>query len=230
MTGNTVYLSCEYEECLSEMLGNLAKLTQADFCGYAFANELLRGKIPYKYKMELTLKSIDCGRCCANEATREFGYSAREIAEGLNLQIQYADDIDCANRALFACHEEPDIIILARRNILMANHRIKSEGLESLLEFLDIEELLLAHEIFHHYEMLYSDKLFTRKFRLLLWKIGPLRSSSRVVCLSEIGAMAFAKELARVSYSPFLLDILFLWNYSEKKARETYRRIMANNE
>ena len=47
----------------------------------------------------------------------------------------------------------------------------------------------------------------------ILWQLGPLHNGSPILCLSEIAAMAFAKELTGLEFCPYALDALLLYGY-----------------
>ena len=97
-----------------------------------------------------------------------------------------------------------------------------------LFSDINIEELLLAHEIFHFIEE-NDDDIFTRTEKIRLWKIGPIKNDSNIVCLGEIAGMAFAKELLKISYSPYILDVFLVYLYNIQASYGLYKEIMSIN-
>ena len=68
--------------------------------------------------------------------------------------------------------------------------------------------------------------MFTQTEKIRLWKLGPFKNDSNIVCLGEIAGMAFAKELLQLSYSPYILDSFLVYLYYPKVAYELYKEIM----
>ena len=93
----------------------------------------------------------------------------------------------------------------------------------------NIEEILLAHEIFHYIEEHNGEDMFTQRETIRLWKFGPFKNDSNIVCLGEIAGMAFAKELLQLPYSPYILDSFLVYLYHPKVAYELYKEIMNIN-
>ena len=85
-------------------------------------------------------------------------------------------------------------------------------------------DILLAHELFHAVEERNPDKIFTRTEKIELWR-KPFSNKSGIVCLSEIAAMAFARELLGLSFNPYARDGLLVWPDDAVAARELYEEI-----
>ena len=93
-----------------------------------------------------------------------------------------------------------------------------------LLEPERLMDVLLAHELFHGAEEQNADRIYTRTEKVELWR-KPFSNRSTIACLSEMAAMAFAKELLGLSASPYMLDVLLLYAYSREQAWALYDEI-----
>jgi hypothetical protein len=70
--------------------------------------------------------------------------------------------------------------------------------------------------------------IYTAQKHIVLWKIGPLKNQSRILCLEEIGAMTFAKTLVGLNCSAYLFDVLMLFPRNPQRAKELYTNYMGN--
>ena len=85
-------------------------------------------------------------------------------------------------------------------------------------------EILLAHELFHAVEEQYAGEIFTRTEKIELWR-KPFSNRSVISCLSEIAAMAFARQLSGLSVSPYMLDVLLVYSYDKNTSYGLYDEI-----
>ena len=69
-----------------------------------------------------------------------------------------------------------------------AQELIRRERLEGLLGKQAVEDVLLAHELFHVTEYRKKDTIFTQTEKVELWR-KPFSNRSRMICLGEIGGM-----------------------------------------
>lgn len=70
-------------------------------------------------------------------------------------------------------------------------------------------------------------EIFTQTETIRLWSVGPFHNDSTIIALSEIAAMAFAKEMTQISYAPYLMDVLLVYGYSPKEASGLYEEILS---
>ncbi|AEB06672.1 Hydantoinaseoxoprolinase domain protein [Coriobacterium glomerans PW2] len=89
-----------------------------------------------------------------------------------------------------------------------------------------ISDIVIAHEIFHAVENEHEDEIWTRAYNRTLWRVGRFHYKSHIACLSEIGAMAFAKRLNNLTWCPFLLDALLIYGYSKQSASSLYKSMI----
>lgn len=125
----------------------------------------------------------------------------------------------------FAIYEEPSLIYINRQNTQSCQYWLEQSGFIFLLKGHSVEEILLAHELYH---VLASkgDAPFARKRHALLWKLGRFESRSRIPALEEVGAMAFAQEFLDLAFCPFILDLPLTYCHSPELAQSLYNRII----
>ena len=95
-----------------------------------------------------------------------------------------------------------------------------------LTEHMKPAKVILSHEIFHCLEDKYSSEIFTRTEKIRLWSLGPLHNDSGIYALGEIAAMAFAQALNHLYYSPYVMDVFLVYDYSAEDASGLYEEMM----
>jgi hypothetical protein len=71
------------------------------------------------------------------------------------------------------------------------------------------EDVYLAHELYHHLDR-HRPATISRAARVTTFALGPLRLTSGLNALAEIGACAFAAALTALPWHPRLLDLIAL--------------------
>lgn len=215
---------------ISSMLKDLINVPDDKWGIYAFRREPLKGKFSEDEKKVLIGKANECGRKygekirLANE-----GLNVYEIAEKLGLEVDYPDRPNGGGHILFAQFVEPNKITIFKDSVNKALDLIEKENLSSYFSNINIEEILLAHEIFHFIEERCAGDIFSKTEKIRLWKFGPIKNDSNILCLGEIAGMAFAKELLKLQYSPYILDSFLVYLYNEEVAYRLYNEIMKIN-
>ena len=126
---------------------------------------------------------------------------------------------------MFACYYEPDRIELYSDNAARTQMLIKELALEDLLGSFSIEEVLLAHELYH--VLAYQKpELYTSRKLITLWKLGRFSRRARLISLEEAAAMSFAKELTQLGVSSYIMDVLMLYPHSPELAEKLYQKLM----
>ena len=126
---------------------------------------------------------------------------------------------------IFAQYDEPKEITLFKDCVEKAEELIEKEGLQRFLPDFDLNEVLMAHELFHGIEYRNKKQIFTQTEKIELWR-RPFSNKSKILCLSEIAAMAFAKRMTGISCSPYVLDVLLMYCYNEEAAEALYEEIL----
>lgn len=211
---------------IREMLETLINISDERWGKYGFRREPLKGKFNDSQRLELIKKANECGRVCAEEVRNKYGnISVYDIAKKMNLEVDYPDRPNGGSHIIFAQFVEPNKITIFKDSVNKAEEMIKKEKLAGLFSNVNIEELLLAHEIFHYIEE-NDSSLFTKTEKIRLWKIGPIKNDSGIVCLGEIAGMAFAKELLKIDYSPYILDVFLVYLYNITAGYLLYNEII----
>ena len=201
---------------IKEMLQKLIMIDDEKWGYYAFRREPLKGKFNEDDKLILINKANECGKKYAQKIREQYSnMNTYDIAKEMGLEVDYPDRPNGGGHIIFAQFVEPNKVTVFKDSINKAEELITSKKLAGLFSDINIEELLLAHEIFHFIEE-NDDDIFTRTEKIRLWKIGPIKNDSNIVCLGEIAGMAFAKELLKISYSPYILDVFLVYLYKIK--------------
>lgn len=211
---------------IREMIKNLRYLPNSFWDEYAFRNELLIDKISPEEKQEFTEKTHQCGKDLADEIlSANPDMSPSLLANSLGLNVSYIDEPFSSEYVMFACFNEPNNVRILNDIIEKSKIIIRDNDLYELLSHVDIGEVLMAHEIYHYLEYTMPN-LYTSQKLLTLWRLGKFKYKSKVLCLNEIGAMAFTQKFLDLPYSPYIFDLLFLYTQNKQMAKELYENIM----
>ncbi len=214
---------------LEEMILNLMSIDDVTWGLYAFSRDQLKACLTEEKKVRMIKEAIECGKHYAKLVLCETGTNApHKIAEKFNLQIIKKSEEVTGSQILFALYTPPNQIQIMDEPINRAIRLIHKENaiLIELFQQNSIINTILGHEIFHFLEQRYEDKIYTQTEKVVLWKFFGYRYRSTIRALSEIGAMAFTKELNGLSYSPFLFDVLLYYSYHSFRARKIYDDII----
>ena len=203
-----------------DMAQRLMSLSDFQWGRYAFSREPLEGKFTPEQKDTYTLAAIACGKEWAQETASRCGsQDPKVLAERMGIRILTPDIPTGGAQVMFAQFIQPDEITV------FTDCLDKAAALGDILPPRErLMDILLAHELFHAVEERNPDKIFTRTEKIELWR-KPFSNKSGIVCLSEIAAMAFARELLGLSFNPYALDVLLVWPYDAVAARELYEEI-----
>ena len=121
---------------------------------------------------------------------------------------------------LFASFTEPATLGLNRESLAAAESLLQRSGSAPRLGPVPLAEVLVAHELFHYWEMRLPD-LPTSARQPDILRLGPFHRAARLSSLGEIAAMAFAQALTGLPFSPFALTAALLWP-QDRSAAEAY--------
>lgn len=207
---------------IKEILDELLSYDDKAWDRYVFGKEPLIGRLSQEerdYYAELAHKT---GITLAREVRAGFpDNTVQEIIKKSGIRLDIQEKQDNGSYIMFACYTEPNSILLYNKPIRDAEVLLKRENCDKILEEKEIREILLAHELFHWYEYKRKD-LPTQQKYITTFKIGKFANRSKIVTLSEIGAMAFAKELLQLKYSPYILDVILLMPFNRALAKEVF--------
>ena len=211
---------------IREMITELVGLNELHWGGYAFYHEPLERKFNPEQKESYIRKANACGVQEAKKLTEKYPTeSAGAIAKELGFDVKTPTTPTGGGHVIFAQYVEPNHITIFRDCVEKAEALIREEGLEDILPDLDLMEVLLAHELFHGVEYRSRKQIYTQTEKVELWR-RPFSNKSRIICLSEMAAMAFAKEMVGIRFSPYVLDVLLMYSYNTEAAEALYEEIL----
>ena len=213
---------------LEVMLRSLAEIADADWYRYAFSRDPINRKFNDAQRRIWMEKSITCGREYAEQIRKEYGCNdPKAMAEAMKMKVFYPELPKNADRVLFAEYRAPDRIYIYMDAVNRAGKYLQRPEIKEILAGkTDVSSVLLAHELFHNVEEKYKKEIYTRTEKIQLWSLGVIHYTSPIIALSEIAAMAFAKELTGISYSPYIMDVLLMYDYSSEDACGLYEEIL----
>lgn len=211
---------------IKEMLEELTKLTDRQWGGYAFYHEPLERKFTSDQKENYIRLANKCGTEEAELLLTEYpGKTIEETAREMGFTVKTPDTPTGGGHVLFAQYVEPKEITVFMDCVEKAENLIHKEKLQRLLPGVDLKDILMAHELFHGVEYRKRKQIFTQTEKIELWR-RPFSNKSKILCLSEIAAMAFAKRMTEISCSPYVLDVLLMYCYNEEAASALYEEIL----
>lgn len=213
------------EHSIREMTEVLSGIGDEGWGMYAFRHEILEGKFSDGQKKAY----IDAASACGREEARKLRLkypkeTAETIARELGFKLRMKSVPTGGGHVIFAEYEEPDRIAVYTDAADRGEEIIKNEQVQAKIGTLSVTDTLIAHELFHGIEFRARDEIYTQTERIELWK-KPFSNRSRIRCLSEIAAMAFAGELLQTQVSPFILDVLLVFSYNSEAASALYEEI-----
>lgn len=214
---------------LRDMIHHLLQVDDETWGQYAFTRELLKKRIHPDRQNEMIAKAIACGKEYARRIIHQHGTrDASEIAGKLELRVEFRDVSMVGKRVLFASFAPPDQIIIMQEPVDQAVRLTATEepGVVELFTQKGIINTILGHELFHFVEEQFEQEIYTRTEKICLWNFLGLKNNSTIRTLSEIGAMAFTKELNGLKYSPFMLDVLLYFGYDAASAQKIFRDVL----
>jgi len=217
-------------EPLEKMFESLATIDEETWGLYEFTKDMLRNKIDNKEKMEIVIKSIECGKFWAQEMKAKIGLEmctskkATELANFLGLTINERVGKPTKFRMVFAQFVSDKTIEIMIEPI---ENYTKLVSKSKKLPHADIvREVLIAHEIFHFIEDQHQEEMYPHQKTIKLWKLFNYEHRSTVMAASEIAAMAFAKEICSVDFVPQILDVLLSYPMEVEFSRGIYQSVI----
>ncbi|WRS26232.1 hypothetical protein U6B65_07665 [Oscillospiraceae bacterium MB08-C2-2] len=211
---------------IGEMLAELIQLDDRVFGRYAFSRDPLRGKFSPEKMDTLTQQAGQCGREYAQSTAKEHGTSSPQaIAKALDIKVEKPSQPTGTDRVTFAQFAPPGTISIFRHGLEKAEQVLEDSQVRQIMGNITVEDILLAHELFHVVEEKNKSEIFTRTRKVELWAPWPLHNRSTIRSLSEIAGMAFARELTGLPYSPFVLDVFLIYGYAPAAAFSLYSEI-----
>lgn len=210
---------------VAEMMTEMKSFPDTAWGRYAFFHDPIGGRFSEEEQDVYTRKAFACGSETAR-ALREThpGRTVRDMAQDLGLQVSFPETPNGGGHVIFAQYVEPKEITVFTDSVNKAEELLEKEGLTEFFGGVRISDILLAHEMFHAIEYQEKKTIYTQTEKVELWK-KPFSNKSRILALSEMGAMAFAKELTGICVTPYVLDVLLMYSYNDQAACALYEEI-----
>ncbi|MDR0718886.1 MAG: hypothetical protein LBF78_04560 [Treponema sp.] len=207
------------------------KITELDddFWGgvYAFSTDPMGRVISPEDKFILSRKAQDCGKAMAQKTAAEYETAKiRELVKRAGLTIEKTTGAEHGGTIHFAEFAEPDKIRIYEsclEKTPLGEEQLSRDAKDLLAS---TEEVLITHELFHYLEYQQRDTIFTRTYVHHLRPILFFHPTARLLCISEIAAMAFIKEYLKLPCSPYVFDLLLIYGFNKDKAYRLYNNII----
>jgi len=217
------YLPSVQPEELSVMLDALMKIDTYFFGAYAFSRDIMRGRCNTSMRQEYTRQAVLCGKEYALQIRNQYGgQSCLAISEKLGLAVQFLEKPLGGGKVLFAQYKEPDEITIFTDCTIKAQRAFEKLDLNDSFKKTDIQEILIAHELFHYLEYRDRETIITRKTCVTLPGFIGWKRTANLTAISEIAGMSFAQEMTGIAFSPYVLDVFFSYLYNPEVAYSLY--------
>jgi hypothetical protein len=205
---------------------DLLTLTEDDWFHYAFNCDPFVGRITRPSQSEYCQKAADSAVALAYHLRGEYGDNTIDYyAKQMGVSLLYKSEESSSGYTMFACYKEPNTITVFLDNAEATDKLLAENKLQELVGTVKTADLLAAHELYHYLEQTIPD-IYTAQKHITLWKLGPIENLSRIICLEEIGAMAFAKELTGLKCSPYVFNVIMLYPRNPQRAKKLYETFM----
>jgi hypothetical protein len=176
-------------------------------------------------RLAAVLDALADGAMTARNLRDRFGgRSPREIALGLGLTVDATDDDPLVGSILrFAEYRlRPPGIRIYERGLAVLETAVRGCFAKGLLGSATLQDVFVAHELYHHAEAIGTGKPIARRHQATLFRIGSWHWRTGIAALAEIAAGAFAQSLLDLPYHPRVLDFIALRGISSSGHREDY--------
>lgn len=209
-------MTCNNKNNIDFLLQKLMQKSEKDWGYYLISRDNLFKKISEKEKQIILDSSLECAESEYFKFIEKFGeLTPLQYADKLLLKVQENDDkIEEMFMYFSLYNEDPPTITISKTVVELINQVIEEEELKDLLMDINLKELAIAHEIFHHIESITPD-IYTRQKNVSIFKFKNIKYEACAACASEIAAVHFSKMLTNLSYSPSVLGILLSYSYSK---------------
>ena len=212
---------------LEDLAKGLIAITDQQWNQYAFSRDPINGILTDEDRAQFGELSL----ACADEYVRKYQSAGgpAQIAQQMNVRVTYPQRPSVnameANRVLFARYSTPGEIEVFTDCTDLAEKAFATEAMRNILGDVNIKDVLLCHEMFHHLEELDAKTIYTENARKERKIFHLIPNPARISCLGEIAAMRFAKGILNLPYSPYIFDVLLAYLYDKQVACNLYAKI-----
>jgi len=180
----------------------------------------LHRRIAVEARLPLVKSALQDGRRRAVEAVVRWGNDPDAIARACGIPVSDSNETaDYGSTLVFAEYlRRPARIVLYRPAIRRIDNAIAAHGFGEAFALRGARSILLAHELYHHFDSSGSGAPLARRHRVVLFAWGPLRWSSGLTSLPEIAAGAFAQALLDLPFHPKVLELMLTRDFHPLRA------------
>jgi hypothetical protein len=191
------------------------------FAAFLLAADPLVAKLKTLQREQIIAGAMQCATASAQELNERYAsMPPSEIATRLGIKIVTGEPASA--RLVLSSYDSHQAAITVNPSLIAKLKQCLAA--ELLLPPFNPEELAIAHELFHVLEAK-DAVIFTRCFKITLWRLGPLQYRSPVLAASEIAATFCAKALCRLHFNPVLLEPLILRCARGESAEDWFARL-----
>lgn len=174
-------------------------------------SDLHAARLDDRAKHEAVTDALADGAAAAAELRMHFpGLSPRRIAGELAIKLATTDD-DPQVGTIWRFAEyrpRPPQILLYARGLAPLAQALARAPVARLLGDATVEDVFIAHELYHHLEATRAEIPIARRHQATLFQIGKWRWRTGIATLAEIAAGAFAQGLLDLPCHPKVLDFV----------------------
>jgi hypothetical protein len=174
-------------------------------------NDLHAARLDDHAQHAAVLDALADGATAAVDMRQRFsGLSPRRIAGELRINVATIDDDPLVGTIWrFAEYRpRPPKILLYARGLAPLAQALARAPAARLLGDATIEDVFIAHELYHHLETTRTETPIARRHQATLFRIGKWRWRTGIAALAEIAAGAFAQGLLDLPCHPKVLDFV----------------------
>lgn len=199
-----------------------ASYSDEHFAAFLLNNDPLAGTLTAVQRREIITGAVHSGASAARELSERF--AARlpsEMACLLGVKIVTGDLSGV--RLVLSSYDPRTATVTLNQDLIEKLEQCQVR--QTLLPGnFSSAEVATAHELFHHIESS-NQGIFSRKFKVTLWRLGPLRYRSTVPAAGEIAATVCAKTLCCLCFNPVLLDAVALYIKNDQRLVEWFDQL-----
>ncbi len=174
-------------------------------------SDLHAARLDDRAQRAAVIDALADGAATASDLRKRFpGLSPRRIAGELQVTVTASDDDPMVGSIWrFAEYRpRPPRIRLYTRGLAPVERALARAPAARLLGEATVEDVFVAHELYHHTEATRAEMPIARRHRATLFQIGKWRWRTGIATLAEIAAGSFAQALLELPCHPKVLDFL----------------------
>jgi len=174
-------------------------------------SDLHAARLDQRAQHTAVIDALADGAAAAMDLRRRFpGKTPREIARELAVPVTATDDDPLvASIWRFAEYRpRPPKILLYTRGLAPLEQALASAPAPRLLGDATVEDVFVAHELYHHIEATRAETPIARRHQATLFRIGKWQWRTGIATLAEIAAGSFAQGLLDLPCHPKVLDFV----------------------